>query len=345
MRTPAFETEIDSAISVSGDATLEQPVCAAEPEEIIRQLEAFLDATQIVLSWAIQDGVLPYPFGTRDKQQIIRNRSDWLLDKYLRQWLIEFGVESPVIYDLGIELVTAGFDPSTLPEEMDASTVLSFLEHRENLNQWAWFGCDDTLAEQYQHTRSLLRDYWPSIEALTAAILERSSMTATEVWEVMLPGVSEAQRIGAYHLAGSAVCANLVGLTPEYLSIFCDRDYQFRYSFMPTSPDEPIPSRDTALISLAGPIASLQATGEARLEMVDGYLTGIFESKASETDDWLQRATMFIETGLRASDIVHTHWKAIETLATLLLREYSLLGDEIKHVLDGGDLDDWVRLH
>jgi len=42
---------------------------------------------------------------------------------------------------------------------------------------------------------------------------------------------------------------------------------------------------------------------------------------------------------------VNTHWKTIETLATLLLREYSLLGDEIKFVLDGGDIDDWARLY
>ena len=335
----------DSAVAIDESISTRRQTDDAKIAAIAEQHEAFLDATHIVLRWAIHDCVLPYPFATWGEQQIIQNRSDWLLDRYLRQWLIEFGVESPTIYDLGIELVTAGFDPSTLPAEMDESTVLSFLERRADLNEWAWFGRDDPLPEQYQRTRSLLRDYWPSIEALAATIRERSSMTATEVWEVMLPGVSYAQRIGAYHLAGSAVCATLVGLAPEYLSIFCDWDYQIWYSFVRSSRDEQIPTRDTALVSLAGPIASLRATGEARLEMVDGYLTGIFESKPDEAADWLPGSTMFVETGLRASEIVNTHWKTIETLATLLLREYSLLGDEIKFVLDGGDIDDWARLY
>jgi len=310
--------------------------------DIAERYRALTDATSVVLDWAMGYSIQPVPYEVYDPERCIFHRSHWMLDRHLQQGLIEREGEQAIIRDLALSLVNAGYDPASLPDEIYLTDLREWVDQFGFLIWSEWVNAKEQIAERYQAARTLLRENWTSIEALAAAIREQPTLTATEVWEIMLPGVSKIQRSSAYHLAGAAVAGHLVGLSPWYLSIYCLRDRQMSYTFTREPSLPPHPLSEKAVLSLAGTLSSLRATGDVALDCLCGFLADHVTLDPDDTDDDIQ---LFVEAASRAVPIIGTHWDTIETLATLLLREYCLLGEEISYVLDGGDIKQWKKLH
>ena len=347
MLTIATTTVNPSTSPTTATPTVE-PVLNAEDDRHDWN-QALVEAARAVIPWATQSSVGPIPYVPNSDEGVIYHRSDWLLDKYASNALIDIELEKSATSDLAVALVSAKLCPDNLPETIELPTVKELIA-RANLGHetcWNYYTFD--VDEKYTEACELLRSNWSRIEDLAGIIQVNPVMTARAVWEVIHPGVNKLQRIGAYHLAAAAVAARHIGMTPTYLSIFCGENESFGYCFeYPLDKEkQPVESSplDTAVVALAGPMASLKATGEAKLASFSGFLTEFFSATPNAAEDWLARATLSVDAAFRASEIIGTKWTTIENLATVLLREYDLLAEEITFILDGGAVEDWVRTY
>ena len=338
-----FERNLLLTIATAAvDSTTSSTVASDPSDGHAEWHQALIAASREVLAWATHSNIDPIPFVPYSEEGIIRYRSSWLLDKYLSDGLIDIDFNTGACFDLALALVANGMDPESLPGTIDHSRVIELINLTDfgYPSLWTTNSFDEQdVQEKYGEACDLLRTNWSRIETLASAILDNPVMTARAVWEVIHPGITRLQRIGAYHLAAAAVAARQVGMKPTYLSLYCDASEVWGYEFeLPRDGEKPLALSplSNAIVSLAGPLASLKATGEAKLESASGYLTEFFKEDPALPENWPARATLFVEAAFLASEINDANWDTIERLATLLQRECCLLDDEITFILDGG---------
>jgi len=186
---------------------------------------------------------------------------------------------------------------------------------------------------------------WPVIETLASKVCEKNRLTLFEVVDILWPDTTPWLEAEAYALAARAVASRVLGIESIYLSLV-DRNGGGSQYLCAAEHTREVTREEKAILGYIGMNASLRATGKmvvnehdpdfiaARNDLLGG---DVVHSPAE-----IARAKHVMA---RIQVILSQHWDTIETLATLLLREYCVLDEEISYVLDGGDVEQWARIY
>ena len=187
--------------------------------------------------------------------------------------------------------------------------------------------------------RMVVQAAWPATQRLTFAARRRTKLSLIDVQNLVYPETAGAIASDAYRLAARSVAGRHSGTSAVYLSVF---NYQGQGSEFREigEPNGPLASKELALLAIAGQLASLKATGLMTFDTNDKYARAMCQID--------ERTVYGRGTGMNGFISTYTpdverfnarHWATIEQLATSLVRQYSLIGDEISDVLTGTAID------
>lgn len=146
----------------------------------------------------------------------------------------------------------------------------------------------------------------------------------------------------AYHEAGHAVMAHLVGQIVTAVEIVGDEEHSgsvcsLRFGGQPTSGESLAEARtlETRILCLvAGGAAEDILTGERRPRESDGDLDEAARLALRLVEEWHQVVPMLDEARDGAVDVLRNHWEAVEALALRLLVHRRLSGEEVRRLIE-----------
>ena len=298
---------------------------------------ALIEATQVAMNWQVKSILQGLSLDALDSVDSITYRPYSLLDPHYRALVPTTNAEDAGIVTCAVELVRNGYRPTTcggkaLPRSND--------EHASEQNPG--ITCMLTLGEL---AHGLLDVLWPVIDELATAACAHTRVSMFETWDIFWPDTTPWLEAEAYHLAARAVACRVLGIVPVYLSIF-NRDGNGSQFVCGADQTREVTMEEKGILGYIGMNASLRATGKMVVNEHDPDFIAVRNDLPGgdvvHTPAEIARAKRGVA---RIQEITSQHWDTIETLAKLLLREYCLLGEEISYVLDGGDVESWVRLY
>ena len=276
--------------------------------------------------------------------QMILYRPPWLWHPDLSDYLPIVRGKTSELIDQAVELVSSGYRTSiALPvfDEPDASIWPMTNVIQVASNDWPF----SLSGRQEEAARICIDSAWSLIERLAMVACVQPNLTIDDVWEIVYPDTVTRMTANAYQLAAQAWAAMNVDIAPIYLSVFNFRGQRTAFRESCGRFDRLTPQEEM-LISFAPPLASLKATGtipvggsSVRRNCLDVNIS------RSTVDTEVALATFSETIGSELERELAESWGIIENLATLLLREYSLIGEEIETVLAGGNIDSWAPLY
>ena len=190
-------------------------------------------------------------------------------------------------------------------------------------------------AAREKAVRTLIQAALPAIQRLAIEACHGRRLTISDVQNTVYPGSATMVMPIAYFLAGRCCAGRHLGTEPAYLSIFNHLGQGPEYREV-GKPSEPMAPENLALLALAGSLAALKATDFSILDRRDRYVRAV-NAIAEETifgvdsgpNGFISRYTPQVEL---FNDV---HWAMIKDLATVLVRQLTVLGDEISAVFAG----------
>ena len=187
--------------------------------------------------------------------------------------------------------------------------------------------------------RIVVQAAWPATQRLTFAARRRTKLSLIDVQNLVYPETAGAIASDAYRLAARSVAGRHSGTSAVYLSVF---NYQGQGSEFREigEPNGPLASKELALLAIAGQLASLKATDLMTFDTNDKYARAVCQIDERTVYGRGTGMNGFIRTYTPDVERFNArHWATIEQLATSLMRQYSLIGDEISDVLTGTAMD------
>ena len=307
--------------------------------------QALVDATRVVLSLNGGLSVSSMSVDRSEPVETIDYRPEWLQDDELRGYFQVLRDKTLEMIDHATGLVRArryrAYNDDEAQRGLDEA-VWPLANVLDAISDGGFFAKPDYVEIGAE---TVLRSAWPTIRQLASELCVRHRLSAFDVWDIIIPDTTRWLETDAFHLAAFAHAVHHLGATPTYLSIFNLRGYGTEYRITGEWTN-PLDNGDLGALAIVGEIASSMATGKMVVTKSDPFYQEAVKNinrTRIDTDDALGELHRRFGPAVKA--FVLEEWDAIVRLAQLLLREYSLIGDEITGVLRGGTIEDWTPLY
>lgn len=303
---------------------------------------ALVEASRVALSLRSGLAVSSLSLNSTDTTRSILYRPPWLYHRDFAALLPAIRHATTALIDHAVSLVASGYRPDLSTGDMTDESDTPIWPMTNVLqvatNDWPF-----SVPERREEAARIALDAaWSMIEQLAISACDKIRLSVEDVWDIAYPESASSMTADAYHLAARAWASSTVGVEPVYLSIFNFRGQRMALRERSGRLDALTPDEEI-LVTFAGPVASLMSTGTI---VVDGSRTQpSVQTRASSryvVDSVLALATFSRCFGPETERALVESWDIVEHLATLLLREYNLVGREIHRVLWGADIDSWA---
>ena len=327
-----------TGMRVKVNKTRRPDVATLEPGD-----RAVVEAVRVVLSLNSGMSVSSFSVDPSVPVETIEYRSPMVLLPNSHEFLNRIRHETNSLIEHAVDMVANGYRPyrgsDGFSNESDEEIWPMTNAHKSESGEWVF-----DVPHNETHAPIVLRVAWSTIQGLAVEALEPANLSTGDVWDIVYPNTTARLAPEAYRLAARAVAGRYAGVVPDYLSIFNWRGHpaemrEHRVRTDPFSIDELVH------LAFSGMLASERATGETVVDYRDEHLHEVFRVL---TGGIYGRAMSEKSIARRFEPVVKRFlddaWNMVDPLAQRLIRDYSLVGNEINDLIPSVDHLKRVRL-